>query len=771
MKGMRGRTLAALLALTSLLAACGGGRTRTPTPAAAAPVVIEPAPQPAAEPTGRVEILWDTWGIPHIYARDEVALFWAFGWAQMASHGDLLLRLYGQARGRAAEYWGADFRDSDIWVRTNGIPARAQDWLEVQSPYMRAYLDAFAEGINAYARANPDSVDDSFEVVLPVTSADVLAHFQRVIHFTFVTSAADIEGTIRAWQRQSGGDGEGDTPAGGAPGAPEPALENALASHVRPSVGPEADRLIEENGAEPLAGSNGWAISPARSENGHAMLLMNPHLPWGDLFTWYEAQLTMPGLDAYGAALVGTPLPGIAFNRALGWTHTVNTIDAADLYEVRLTPDGGYAWDGGTRPLEVEQVPLRVRQPDGTLTTETITVARTVHGPIVARRGDRALALRVAGLDAAGGPSQIWGMLRATDMGQFEAELANLQLPMFTVLYADRQGHILHVFNGRVPLRQGGDWRTWSGVVRGDTSSTLWTTVHPYGDLPRVADPGTGWLQNANDPPWTTTFPEPLRPESYPPYMAPVVPLAFRPQRSARMLAEDSSMTFAEAVTDKHSTYVESADHILEDLVIAARTYGGDRARRAAQVLESWDRTTDADSRGAVLYVAFLQRFLSRRWDAGTPFDVAWMQRAPFSTPDGLSDAEGAAAVLDQAAETVENEYGTLDIAWGEVNRLRRDGIDVPASGGPGGAGVFRVFGFADAGNGVQTATSGDSFVAVVEFGPTPRASALLGYGNASRAGSPHRMDQFRLLARNQLRPVWFTRAEVEANLERHERF
>jgi acyl-homoserine-lactone acylase len=342
---------------------------------------------------------------------------------------------------------------------------------------------------------------------------------------------------------------------------------------------------------------------------------------------------------------------------------------------------------------------------------------------------------------------------------------------MFTVLYADREGHILHVFNGRVPIRATGDWRTWAGIVPGDAPALLWTGVHAYNDLPRVADPTTGWLQNANDPPWTTTFPVALDPDDYPAYMAPRVPLAFRPQRSARMLAEDTSITFAEVVAYKHSTYVEAADHFLEDLVIAARTHGGERARRAAQVLEAWDRTTNADSRGAVLLFAFGDRFSRYRWPGGSPFDVPWRESAPFSTPDGLSDAEGAAQLLDEAAEQVESSYGSLDVAWGDVYRIRRDGLDLPASGGPGGPGVFRVLGFTTAEDGTRVATSGDSFVAVIEFGSEPRASALLGYGNASKPGSPHRTDQLGLLARNQLRPVWLAKGDVEANLERRERF
>ena len=716
------RVARCLTAAALTLAACGAPPPPKPSP----PPVPVPAP---TRPTGRVDILWDTWGIPHVFAQDETALFWAFGWAQMRSHADLLLRLYGRARGRAAEYWGAGELESDRWVLTNGIPERARDWLARQDPLMRLCLDAFADGINAYAQEHPEDIADDVRAVLPVDAADVLAHIQRVIHFGFVTSPAAVNAVARAW-------GAGRSP-----------------------------------GPVPLpAGSNGWAIAPSHSESGHAMLLANPHLPWSDYFTWFEAQLAMPGLDAYGAALIGFPLPAIAFNENLGWTHTVNTYDGADLYDLTLNGDG-YRFDGSVRSFESRRLQIRVRQPDGSFRTDTLTVQRSVHGPVVARRPGHALALRVAGLERPGLVSETWRMLHARNLAEFEDALSRLQIPMFTVIYADRDGHIMHVFNGDVPKRSGGNWQTWAGVVPGDRSDNLWTEIHDYADLPRVVDPPSGWLQNANDPPWTTTFPMPLRPDRFPAYMAPPPRLSFRPQRSVRMLTEDSSISFDELVRYKHSTREEAADHILEDLIAAARARGTELVGRAADVLELWDREADATSRGAVLFAEFFDAFSRQRWSAGSPFDQGWRADAPLTTPDGLSDPATAAALLESAASRVLDRWGALDVAWGDVYRLREDSLDLPASGGPGGLGIFRVFGFNRVADGREAAASGDSWVAAIEFGDSVRARALLSYGNASQPGSPHRDDQLSLLAEQRLRPVWRTRPEIEGHLERRERF
>src|SRR5260221_83007 len=123
--------------------------------------------------TSATEILWDTWGVPHIFGKDTAGLFQAFGYAQMQSHGNLVLRLYGQARGRAAEYWGKDYVDSDHWVRTMGVPRRAADWLNDQTPAMRRNLEAFAAGMNAYTREHPDQIAGDVKIVLPIEAADV----------------------------------------------------------------------------------------------------------------------------------------------------------------------------------------------------------------------------------------------------------------------------------------------------------------------------------------------------------------------------------------------------------------------------------------------------------------------------------------------------------------------------------------------------------------------------------------------------------------------
>ncbi|MEG4850278.1 acylase [Microcoleus sp. B5-D4] len=652
------------------------------------------------------QILWDTYGIPHIYGENTKSLFYAFGWAQMQSHGNLILRLYAQARGQAAEFWGEDYLESDRWVQTMGIPNRANAWYESQNPIFRNYLDAFVGGMNAYAKEHPEALTKELKVALPLKPVDVLAHAQRVINFTFI-------------------------------------------------VEPERIENLAEN--DTSKGSNGWAIAPSRSESGNAMLLANPHLPWSDLYLWYEAQLIAPEINAYGATLVGFPVLTIAFNDNLGWTHTVNTHDGWDAYELPLANDG-YRFDGKIRSFDREEKVLKVKEKNGNLRSESLVVRRSVHGPIITEKQGKAIALRVVGLDKPAALQQWWDMARSKNFSEFEAALKRLEIPMFTVMYADREGHIMHLFNGQVPIRKNGDFKYWSGTIPGNTSETLWSKNHPYADLPRVVDPPSGWLQNTNDPPWTTTFPSAIAPDNYPAYMAPRGPMDLRSQRSAKMLLEDEKISFDELMQYKHSTQVELADRLLDDLIPVARQ-GSEKARRAAEVLATWDRKVDADSRGAVLFA-----FWKQAMDADELFAKPWSEDAPLTTPDGLANPAEAVRVLSATATKVEATYGALDVAWGEVFRLPGE-ANLPANGADGALGVFRSVWFAAGKNDRFQAVAGDSFVAAIEFSNPVKAMALNSYGNASQPGSPHAGDQLQLFARKQLRPVWRSRSEIEAHL------
>ena len=663
----------------------------------------------------KTEILWDTWGVPHIEAKDNQGLFRAFGWAQTHSHGNLILKLYGQARGKAAEYWGINELATDQFVQMMGIPKRAMSWYQEQSPAMKENLDAFAQGINQYVKQHPQEIDEKLKVVLPITGVDVLAHVQRVLYFQFLTNSNQVESLKM----------------GRSPG-----------------------------------GSNAWAIAPSKSVSGKAMLLANPHLFWSDSFLFYEAQLQGPELDLYGAALVGMPMLTIAFNDHLGWTLTVNDPHNANLYELTLK-DQGYLWEGEVKAFETETHKLKIKQANGDYQELEWDVKQSVQGVVVSQQGDRAYALRVAGLDRPQAIEQFWEMGKATNLSMFEKAWQRLQIPMFNVLYADRQGEIFYLYNAIAPKRKG-NWSFWQGLIPGDTAKTLWTDYLPYQDLPKLRNPVTGWLQNTNDPPWTSTFPSQLKAKDYAENLAGAslaeAPNIFRSQRSIKLLQEKKKISFAEMIDDKFSSRLEMADRVLPFLIPAAKLLANPLGLEAAEVLEKWDRQTNIDSRGAALFTLWSSTLGQTRI-----FSKPWQESDPLNTPTGLADINTALAVLEGVAAQMKYLYSSLDITWGEVVKMQVGNYQLPANGAPGELGSFRVLDVKSTANNQFKFIFGDSFIAAITFSDPLQAKVLTVYGNATQPHSPHVGDQLPLYAKNQLRTPWRKRKEIEAHLELRE--
>ena len=226
------------------------------------------------------QIAWDSWGVPHITANTSDQLFYAQGWAQMHNHANTILELYGNSRGRAAEYWGKDNLQNDMLIHTLRFEELAEVWGQTQGQEQKEIYEAFVRGLNSYAEVHPDAIADKNKVVLPITTNDINMHTMYII-FTRFIGGGDL-GRIQQW---------------------------------------------------PDLGSNAYAIAPKKSASGNAMLVQNPHLPWWKEFLFFESHLNLDGKNMYGATLVGLPGISIGFNENLGWSHTNNPIDNADTYD------------------------------------------------------------------------------------------------------------------------------------------------------------------------------------------------------------------------------------------------------------------------------------------------------------------------------------------------------------------------------------------------------------------------------------------------------
>ncbi len=461
-----------------------------------------PAATTSPAPATGTEILWDRYGVPHIFAPDHPSLFQAYGYAQMEAHAELLVRLYAQARGRGAEFYGAQYLDADRWVRTNGLPATAKQWAAGQSAEFAPLIEAFAKGLNAWAREHKAELSAEAQGVLPLTVEDVYAHGLRVIHYDWVVSPRRLEGRLARWEDE-------------------------------------------------VHGSNEWAIGPARSATGKAMLMSNSHLQWGDIHTYFEVQLTAPGVTSYGAVWVGFPVLRQCFTEYVGWTQTTNNPAQSDLYGL-VVKDGGYLLDGQVKPFDTHTETIKVRETNGTLRDQPLTIRRSVHGPVVAERRGMPIAMRVAALDRPKMFEQFWQMGLAKNFSEWEAAMRMQQLPLFHTAYADRDGRIAYVYNATLPVHPTGDYRFWQGVVPGDRSDLISNTIVPYDQIPKVTDPPEGWLQNSNDMPWTSTYPRMLDATKFAAGFAAPRGITQRAQRGIRILSTaPPKMTFEDVKQGK----------------------------------------------------------------------------------------------------------------------------------------------------------------------------------------------------------------------------
>lgn len=683
---------------------------------------------PAAEAT---RIVWDTYGVPHVFARNRAEMFYAHGWAQMHNQADLLLLLYGQSRGRAAEYWGPQYLALDRWLALNGMPARAEVWYNAQIPQFRHYLDAFAAGINDYAKEHSETIAPAYRCVLPVSGIDVVGHALRVVHYMYMGSEERLRHELDLHQPET------------------QVARNAISSDAMP--GP---------------GSNTWALGPSRSSSGRPLLLINPHLQWGETFFRYmEVHLTAPDYDLYGAPQIGFPVPVVGFNRQAGWGRTVNTIDTVDFYKLEKSGDG-YLFDGKRRSFETSTHLLKIKTSNGAFREERLLVRNAVQGPVVYDSGGLTLSMRVAGLDRPKMLEQWFRMGEAHNLTEFTQALRMMSVPMWNANYAGSDGHIMLVFDGLVPRRSYGVWQDWASLVPGSTSKSLWHDYLSFDELPKVVDPPSGFTQNTNEPPWTMTLP-PLDPTYYPSHLSPPLSAAptFRTLRSLRLLSMPEKISYDDFLAAKHSTRMELADAILPDLLAQASKSGEREIRAAATVLSAWDRSANADSRGAVLFQLFVDSYFGTGNIDGK-LRVRWDPSRPLDSSKGLSDLVAATTALAHAASICRERYGSLDVPWGDVNRFASGEADVPANGASGRLGVIRTFQFSKEKGKRFYAAHGETFVCAIEFGTPQMAQCALSYGNASQHGSPHLEDQLALIQARKLHPVWRERSELEGHIE-----
>ena len=680
-----------------------------------------------------VTIVRDDWGIAHVTGRTDADAVFGMMYAQAEDDFPRIERNYLTALGRLAEADGEEavwsdlrqrmFVDHDALKRDH---ARAPGWL-------KALMQAWADGLNQYLATHRD--------VRP----KVLTRFEPWMALAF------SEGSI-------GGDVER------VPLAPLAAFYGGKA--VAAAEDPRAFR-------EPK-GSNGIALGPSRTADGHPLLLINPHTSF---FFRSEAQVTSgEGLNAYGAATWGQFFVYQGFNATAGWMHTTSGVDTVDDFAETIEGDR-YRYGGERRPLTVRSIAIRVRQADGTLAERRFRTFATHHGPVTRAENGRWIATALMNRPLAA-LEQSFLRTKARDLAAFERVSERRANSTNNTLFADSAGTTAFLPPQFVPRRD--DRFDYGKPVDGSDPATDWRGDHSMAELPRVVSPAGGWLANTNNWPWSVAGTGSPAAARFPRYLDQAGENP-RGLHAIELLEPARRVDLDGLVRIAFDSRLPAFDLLLPPLFRAFDALSaGDprRARLAGPVasLRGWDRRWGAKSEATTLAVFFGTEL----WTA-TANDSAGPGLARYRAMADAS-AERQLAALEAAVARLTADWGRWTVAWGEVNRFQRnDGaivqrfddarpsIPVPFTSAQWGSlasfgarpypGTRRWYG-----------TSGNSFVAAVSFGPRVRAVAVTAGGESGDPKSPHFDDQATRYATGRLRPVYFHADELKGHVARRYR-
>ena len=475
---------------------------------------------PPDDLAARVTIYRDTYGIPHVFGETDASTMFGFAYAQAEDNFWRLEDNYIRSLGRLAEVQGERGLVSDRRNRTLEIPRLARAEYGRLPRRMRALLDGFASGLNAYLADHPD--------VRP----QLLMRFEPWYPLAFIRYNYYQSGFFWSAGLRSG---DFETATGG----------------------DDPDRYAD-------VGSNGWVIGPTKSATGHAMLLINPHLPFfgpGQVYEGHVSSREGGGWNFTGYTRLGFPFPYVGHNESLGWVSTDNEADQADLYLETFDDPArplAYRYGRGHRQATAWTDTIAVRTESGT-ERRGFTFRKTHHGPIVGTRGGKPLALRMAKLDGDGWLGEWYAMTHARRVPELKAAMRPLNMLFGNVMAADAGGNTFYLYNGAVPVR---DPRfDWSGPVDGSDPATEWRGYHPLEEVPQLTNPLTGWMQNCNTSPLLLTSSGNPDSSKFPRYMV-TEGDNWRGLVSRRILAGTPRFRWDEWVRAAFDTYVIAADSI-----------------------------------------------------------------------------------------------------------------------------------------------------------------------------------------------------------------
>lgn len=654
-----------------------------------------------------ISIARDTFGVPHVFAPTDAEVAYGLAWAHAEDDFEHIQQMMITANARLGELQGKAGAPTDYFVRFIKARELAEQRYDMDlSPGYKKILQAYADGLNAYAKAHPEEV--KLKNIFPVSPKTIIT--------AYVVMLTSMVGVPRALEYI-------------VKGKPDEYIFNAS------------------------AGSNAIAMNSRITEDSSAYLLINPHVPLEGPASWYEAHLNSDeGLNIYGALVPGMVVPAMGCNEHMGWAITFNWPDYVDIFEMEINPNNKnqYRFDGEWYDFEVRSIPLRVKTKLGKITVKKEALW-CLYGP--AYRTEKGVyALRYNTMFNVKAAEQWYKMAKAQRYTDFYEAMGMQGIPLFNFMMADDDDHIFYLFNALLPERNA-DY-DWQKVVPGNTAKTFWNTFYRIERLPMKYNPRCGYLYNTNNTPFHCTAPAENPVEGH-----------FNKQSAFGWnRVNNRDLRFNELMANRTKVSFADFKKIKYDCSFPTRQGGVYRLFKPVYTLEAtaypdiadaitrmkdWNFSGAADNRQAAL-VGLTFNYLFKKKGAGyneleTGFD--------YSTQD-LVEA------IRYAKKYLLRYHKSIDVAFGDVQRLIRDEKSYPVSGFPECIQAMASF---ENDKGFLRAHNGDSFIMFAKFSKKNGNTyeAVVPYGASRRKGSPHYNDQMELYSKQQTKPITLDKQAV----------
>ena len=651
-----------------------------------------------------IEIVRDSYGVPHIYASTDAEVAYGFAWAQAEDDFETMQQGYLAGNGLLSKVYGLDNASLDFLAQFIQSEQTVNDQFHTLDPNFVELLNGFTEGINAYAAKYPDEILESS--LFPFTPQKALRYSQLLLYL-FNDAEKLVSGIY----------------------------QNQLSW-------PYDVKKVSK-------GSNLLAVSRSRTQSNETFLAINTHMPLEGLTSWYEAHLVSEeGTNIIGATFPGCPIIFTGANEYLGWTHTVNAPSRSDVYALEMHPKkkGVYMVDG--EPYKLEKFKAKVY-----LKILGITIPvkkkfyRSIYGPTLKNKTGF-YSVRTSSTTNINALEQWWHMGKATTFSEFYETLEMKALPTMNIGYADRNDTIFYMSGGKIPIRNKG--YDWTHVVPGNTHKTLWNTFYDIKDLPQVISPKSGFVYNANHSPFKSSgkndnpniedFAQEMDFETWD---------NNRSTRLLHLLEEQEHIDYARFKRIKYDQQLPTPlNYVFMDLNPLFEMEPEDYPEVGVLLAEikNWDRVTNAESYGAGAY-AILYKTVS------TYFFKDIIEFGHVFTHEALFEA------LKVTKAYMKTHFDSERIRLGEYQKLVRGEKELPAFGLPD---VVTSMAGTNYKEGKVRIVHGESYIGLVRFTPTKTYyESVISYGSSNRPESPHYSDQMELFLDFKTKTMSFDRAEV----------